>query len=401
MNKTPLTILNGFLGAGKTTLLKSLLVQSHQCAIPLCIVVNDMNELDVDGVLIANTEIVDKQHRNFVSISADNISSASGIAKFDRALRDMLAKNQPAHIMLETSGSSHPLPLIKYVHGHPLVALKGVITLVDAMMLEQDYATGTMLIPRLQQNLADGTRSIDNLLAEQIMFCSQLLLTKADRLSADTLRNIAQVIHPLNPYVDVLSSRWGNIRLNDLLSLPDYDFHRVEKLIAELEDDVETLNAGNRQAYDIASQAIDDDRPFHPQRLWQVYHQALSVGIHRSKGFFWLPGRDDLALLWNQAAGTIGLEFISYWKAGILNHRDNRLSQSERQILQQQLNLMPGRFGDRRCRLTIIGQRQQLEHFVAALRTCFLTEDEIEFWQRGGEFDDPWPKRIARLRNSF
>ncbi|MEE3664206.1 GTP-binding protein [Brenneria sp. g21c3] len=397
--KIPLTLLNGFLGAGKTTLLKSLLVQSHQHGIPLGIVVNDMSELDVDGVLIANTEIVDQQHSNFVSISADDISSVSGIAKLDRALCAMLAKNQPAHILLETSGSSHPLPLIKYFHTHPAVALKGVITLVDALMLQQDYATGTRLIPRLQQNLAHGTRTIDNLLAEQIMFCSQLLLTKADRLAAETVRDIAQAVHPLNPYVDILSSCWGNIRLNDLLSWPDYDFHRVEKLIAELEDELATSNSASRHPYDLACQVVEDERPFHPQRLWQVYHQALGVGIHRSKGFFWLPGRDDLALLWNQAAGAIGLEFISYWKAGILNHRDNRLSQSERQILQQQLDLMPGRFGDRRCRLTLIGQRRALARFVPALRTCFLTEDEIEYWRRGGEFDDPWPQSIARLNN--
>nr|WP_324090098.1 GTP-binding protein [Klebsiella pneumoniae] len=41
----------------------------------------------------------------------------------------------------------------------------------------------------------------------------------------------------------------------------------------------------------------------------------MGAGVYRSKGFFWLPGRDDLAL-WNQAAGSINLEFIATGKPG-------------------------------------------------------------------------------------
>ena len=81
MKRTPLIILNGFLGAGKTTLLKNLLTQAHKRRMAVSVIVNDMSELDVDGVLIANTEIVDAASNNFVSISADSISSRRGIQK--------------------------------------------------------------------------------------------------------------------------------------------------------------------------------------------------------------------------------------------------------------------------------------------------------------------------------
>nr|WP_286497428.1 GTP-binding protein [Klebsiella pneumoniae] len=87
MKRTPLIILNGFLGAGKTTLLKNLLTQAHKRRMTVSVIVNDMSELDVDGVLIANTEIVDAASNNFVSISADSISSRSGIQKLDSALK--------------------------------------------------------------------------------------------------------------------------------------------------------------------------------------------------------------------------------------------------------------------------------------------------------------------------
>lgn len=397
MQRIPLTILNGFLGAGKTTLLKSLLMQAQNLRLNVSVIVNDMSELDVDGVLIANTELVGQQRQNFISISADSISSPTGVSKLAQSLKQ-LADRQPDLILLETSGSSHPLPLIKLLRDHPLVQLKGFLSLIDAVMLQSDYEGGKQLIPRWQRNLEQGQGGVENLLAGQILFCSHLMMTKVDRLSADSVLDIAHAVHPVNPAVAVTALPWGNLPLSELLSYPDYDFHRVARLIEELEEEMEQI--GDTLApYDIESRVITDDRPFHPQRLWDTWQQFLGAGIHRSKGFFWLPGRDDLALLWNQAAGSIGLEFISYWKAGVLRHENSLLNADERRILQQQIDAMPGRFGDRRCSLTVIGLRDQLDPFVSALRRCFLSEEEIAWWQQGGIFNDPWPKSVARLKS--
>ena len=58
--KVPVVILNGFLGSGKTTLFRSLLAQSKKKAIAVSAIVNDMSELDVDGELLGNTDIVEK-----------------------------------------------------------------------------------------------------------------------------------------------------------------------------------------------------------------------------------------------------------------------------------------------------------------------------------------------------
>ncbi|WP_455815152.1 CobW family GTP-binding protein [Pseudomonas graminis] len=397
MQRIPLTILNGFLGAGKTTLLKSLLMQAHRQHLSVSVIVNDMSELDIDGVLIANTEIVGREKHNFITLSADSISSPSGIAKLSTALDELIAQHRPDHLFLETSGSSHPLPLIKLLRHHPHVRLQGLLSLMDAVMLENDYAAGSTLLPRWQENVRQQRRGVEDLLAEQLLFCSHLMLTKVDRLPADSVMKIARTLHPINPGVAIVALPWGNIELDDVLAMPDYDFQRVATLIEELEAAIE--HPSDHQPYDIESRVIHDDRPFHPQRLWDTYQQHLGEGIHRSKGFFWLPGRDDLALLWNQASGSISLEFISYWKAGVLAHENNHLNDEERRILQLQLEAMPGRFGDRRCSLTVIGQRHQLDDFCRALRHCFLTEEEIDWWQDGGEFPDPWPQRVGRLKS--
>ena len=57
--KIPVVILNGFLGSGKTTLFRNLLSQSKKKDIPVCAIVNDMSELDVDGELLGNTDVVE------------------------------------------------------------------------------------------------------------------------------------------------------------------------------------------------------------------------------------------------------------------------------------------------------------------------------------------------------
>ncbi len=54
-----------------------------------------------------------------------------------------------------------------------------------------------------------------------------------------------------------------------------------------------------------------------------------------------------------------------------------------------------GRFGDRRCHLTVIGDKTQVDWFTESLQRCFLTENEIEHWKSGGTFPDPWPNNYV------
>ncbi|MEG3135927.1 GTP-binding protein [Rouxiella sp. T17] len=399
-SKTPLTILNGFLGAGKTTLLKSLLYKLHATSLRVAVIVNDMSELDVDGVIIANTELVSKQQLNFVSISATNISSEEGIARLEVAIEKLLGEFKPDLLLLETSGSSHPAPLLRYFQHHRRVALTGFLTLADAVMLKEDYQSGETLIEGFKQHLARGTRGIETLLAEQIMLSSKVLLTKADRLPANAVQAIAGQLHQLNPYIDIIATQWGEIDVSLIPSLPAYNFQLVSTLLDEIVQRDAKHRAEFHGAFQLQSEVIDDQRPFHPQRLWDTCQQYLGKGVHRSKGFFWMASRDDLALLWNQVAGSINLEFVSYWKAGVLKHQDNGLIAEERQALEKQLAGQSSRFGDRRCRITVIGEGEEVEHFTSALKLCFCTESEIADWLNGGEFNDPWPQRVARLKST-
>lgn len=395
-HKTSIVILNGFLGAGKTTLFRHLLTQSKKKNLSVCAIVNDMSEADIDGELIANTDMVEENRVIFESIHDCVLSSKKGIKKLDQALSKLLSTQQPELIIIETSGSCHPLPLVEFFKTKPHLKLTGLLTLVDSLMLAHDYHYGEKIIPLLQNNLQKKQRDTTNLLVEQILFCSHLILTKADRIEKDKLQTVAQSVHAINPYVSIRSVFYGKLPMDDIQAMPEYDFHRVEQLISELKTELKPDTHTDRP-YNLATRVIKDDRPFHPQRLWTVCHDYLDQKIYRSKGFFWLCTRDHLSLLWNQAGGGINLEVMGYWRHGVLEDSDNRLTDMEIELLKERLAKESGRFGDRHCNLTIIGDKAHVDKFTNALKSCFLTEEEIQLWQAGGDFPDPWPQNILKL----
>lgn len=395
-HKTSVVILNGFLGSGKTTLFRNLLSQSKKSNLSVCAIVNDMSEADIDGELIANTEMVEDNRVIFESIHDCVLSSQKGITKLEQALDKLVSTQQPELIIIETSGSCHPLPLVELFKAKPNFKLTGLLTLVDSLMLAHDYDYGEQIIPLLQNNLQNKQRDTTNLLVEQILFCSHLILTKADRIEKGKLQQVAQAIQAINPYVSIRSVFFGKLSIDEILAMPEYDFHRVAQLVDELKPELES-DTHNDRPYNLATRVIKDDRPFHPQRLWTVCHQYLDQKIYRSKGFFWLPTRDDISLLWNQAAGGINLEVMGFWRHGVLEDSNNRLTEMELELLKERLAKESGRFGDRHCNLTIIGDEDYVDQFTDALKSCFLSEDEIQHWQAGDEFPDPWPQNIVKL----
>ncbi|MBK21281.1 MAG: cobalamin biosynthesis protein CobW [Flavobacteriales bacterium] len=397
-NKVEVVILNGFLGSGKTTLFRNLLSQSKKKEIPVCAIVNDMSELDVDGELISNTDIVEENNQILESISSCVLSSKKGIDKLDYTLKKLLSNQNPRLVIIETSGSCHPLPLVEYFKKHKEVKLTGLFTLVDSLMLAHDYNYGEHLVPKMQHNITQGKRDTVNLLVEQIMFCSHLILTKADRIAKEKLPDIATYIQGINPNVSTHSVHFGKLNIDALFELPEYNYFQVAQLIGELKSVLESQENQDKP-YDLATRVIKDERPFHPQRLWDACHEHLDQGIYRSKGFFWLSSRNKYSLLWNQAAGSISLELIGSWRAGILEDDDHGLLEFELELLKEQVAKEKGRFGDRRCDLTVIGDQSKVDRFTEALKECFLTEEEIKLWKNGHEFTDPWPKKIVKLTN--
>jgi len=394
--KIPVVILNGFLGSGKTTLFSSLLSQSKQKNISVYGIVNDMSELDVDGEILGNKAVVEENKNILESISSCVLSSKLGIEKLDQRLHKLLTVKYPDLIVIETSGSCHPMPIIEYLKNHNRVKLTGLLVLIDSLMMANDFSFGSTLIPKMQQNILQGKRDTVNLLVEQILFSSHLILTKEDRIKKEKLTDISSNINRINPLVSVNSILFGKLSIESLFELEEYNYSNVSQLIKELKPILESEKESNRP-YDLATRVIKDDRPFHPERLWNTCHDYLDKRIYRSKGFFWLSSRDRHSLLWNQAGGAINLELIGSWKSGIIEDQNNGLLEEEIKLLREKIKDESGRFGDRHCDLTVIGDKGQIDQFTNKLKSCFLSEYEIKLWESGHKFKDPWPRNLIKI----
>ncbi len=81
------------------------------------------------------------------------------------------------------------------------------------------------------------------------------------------------------------------------------------------------------------------------------------------------------------------------WKIAALEDESLNLLPEEREEMRRR----PPEFGNRRCRLTVIGDRDGLAAFADAVRGCFCTPAEVAAWKAGEAFDDPWPASTVRL----
>lgn len=363
-------LLTGFLGTGKTTTLRRLLTITFAGRAP-GVIVNDLSDLEVDGELIRLTDTVSERHGSLASLTAGAISAGQRTA-FAAALRAMADRGREL-VLVEASGGAHPAPICAEIAALPGTRLAAVITFVDARALHHDHSDGLAL----EASEASPTAT---LLTAQVRAASLLLLTKLDLVPAAIAPRLVTALQALNPNALITSAQHGRFDTDLLDTLPP-----PPTIPAEPPPDSD----------DFAAAILRDPRPFHPGRLHRLFVGGLPLGLHRTKGFLWLASRPADVLLLNQAGGALGLELLGTWRAALLDH--GNLLPDERTALARQLRGSHPRFGDRINELTLIGAEPDRSQFLAHLTGCLCTEEEIQQWEAGAAWEDPWPRRLRVL----
>lgn len=389
----PVTVVCGFLGSGKTTLLRR---WRHDEALRgAAIIVHDLSEFGVDVELLS-----DETSSPELGRLVDRVAALHGThareqlhASVGKALDEIAALEPPApHILCESTGAARPWPLIAALTQDDRFRLRHFIVTVDALNLHRDFADGRALVGEASTSADAALRYAAEILAEQLLFASVIILTKIDTVPKPVVDTQVRVLKKLQPHATIGLSAHAGLLLSQLDAT-------VSPKLADLKRRAEQfgLTQDTPTAEEVEAIILRDARPFHPQRLYDVCQNELGTGLYRTKGFVWLASRPADVLLWQQSGSQIALEITGLWTAEAVHNRYGKLLPQEVELLKKRLAAAHPIFGDRNNELTLIGLPDACQRFATALRSALCTEDEVAAWQRGEVFSDPWPQSLRTL----
>lgn len=394
---TPITAVCGFLGSGKTTLLRSW--RTDPALEDVAVLVHDFSDFGLDAELLAGDESVPVPGRLAGRVAALHGAHAKGLLRQSAAtaLDDVAALDPPApHVLCESTGAARPWPLIEALTQDARFTLRHFVVTVDALNLHRDFSDGRALIGEVALPDDPALRRAAEVLAEQILFASVLLLTKVDAVPRAVVDAQVGVLQRLRPGTPVGLSSHGGLALAQLeqAAAPDVVALRKQAERFGLTGERPPTPEG------LTSVVLRDPRPFHPARLHAACHSALGTGLYRTKGFLWMASRADRVLLWQQSGSQIGLEVRGFWKAAALETPEGGLWPEEVAKLRKGIEGFDPVFGDRRNELTLIGEPAACAAFRDALEAALCTEAEVAAWSAGEAFEDPWPTTLRRVELS-
>ena len=395
----PVTVLSGFLGAGKTTLLNHIL--ANRAGLRVAVIVNDLAAVNIDATLVRDAAALSHVEEQLVEMSNGCICCTLRDDLLTE-IRRLAAEQRFDAILIESTGIAEPMPIAEtftFVDDDgtslsDVARLDTMVTVVDAFNFLRDYGSADALAERGIAASEEDDRTLVELLIEQIEFCDVLVVNKADLVSADDLTRLQRILARINPRAVQLVSRFGVVPLDEVLDTNRFDFDEASSAPGWLTSlHHEHDHSGEADEFGIGNFVYRARRPFHPERLWALLHEEWK-GVLRSKGFFWLATRNDIAGSLSQAGGACRHGPAGMWWAAQDRSEwpdgDDELAAEIAADWHGDANDFS--VGDRRQELVMIGVGIDPVVWSAKFDACLLDDDEYALGSQGWlQFDDPFP----------
>ncbi|QAU12011.1 GTP-binding protein [Halorubrum sp. BOL3-1] len=390
----PVTVLSGSLGAGKTTTLNHILESEQE--LNAAVLVNDMGEVNVDADLVERESDLTQNDDEIIEMSNGCICCRLRGDMLDEVGR-LADERDFEYLLVESSGISEPIPVAQtFARGFEdadfdptgVYELDTMVSVVDAHSFWKGFDSGQALTDDSVD--PQGNRVPEEALMDQIEFCDVLLLNKCDLVPDDELEGIEAVLKTLQPRAKIIQTEHGAVAPEEILNTGRFDFKWASQSAGwkrELQHGHHHESASDEHG--VTSFVFDADRPFHPERLSELFTD-LPDGIIRAKGFFWSAGREDAAMGLDKSGQSVRAGRKGTWVATLPKAQQERYFAARPEIREN----WDEQWGDRGSELVFIGREFDQESLVTDLEDCVLSDAEMD--ENWNEYPDPFGRDEQR-----
>lgn len=391
----PVSLLTGYLGSGKTTLLNHIL--SNQEGYKVAVIVNDIGEVNIDASLIQRGGTVTEKDENLVPLSNGCICCTLKVDLMKQIVT-LASSGRFDYILIEASGICEPGPIagsICMLDGTdrnsqiPAVAyLDSITTVVDAKRMADEFGSGKSL---LNKDLEED--DIENLLVEQIEYCTTIVLNKIDEVTPEEKADVLAVIRALQPEAEIIETTFGKVEAGKILSTNKFDYEEIlespgwMKAMAghEHEDDDDNDDHehhhehehehghhhhhhehGETEEYGIATFVYENVKPLSKAKFEEFVFAHYPKEIIRAKGIFWIKEDPDTAYIFETSGRQKTATDDGKWIACYPKMQQEMILQMNPDIAASWHPV----YGDRVNKIVFIGRNMDKKAIIAAMDNC-------------------------------
>src|SRR5690606_28073425 len=234
-----------------------------------------MSEVNIDAQAVEREQVLSRTEEKLVEMSNGCICCTLR-EDLMMAVARLAEEGRFDYLLIESTGISEPIPVAQtwsYIDEEKKIDLSSfsyidtMVTVVDCFNFFKDFGSNETL---LDKNLTDDqqdSRTIVNLLTDQIEFANVIVLNKTDLVAEATVGLLTSALKKLNPEARILRAHFGKIDLRAVIDTGLFDFDKASSTRG-WQEELAHEHMPETDEYGISSFVFKSAKPFHPQRWY-------------------------------------------------------------------------------------------------------------------------------------